>query len=37
MKQYGVTASDLLEGIPVSTPELTGKALYQENTQTLSW
>jgi sulfur relay (sulfurtransferase) complex TusBCD TusD component (DsrE family) len=37
MKQYGVTASDLLEGIQVSTPELTGKALYQENTQTLSW
>jgi sulfur relay (sulfurtransferase) complex TusBCD TusD component (DsrE family) len=37
MKKYGVTSSDLLGGIKVGTPELTGEALFQDNTKTLSW
>jgi hypothetical protein len=37
MKKYGVTSSDLLDGIKVGTPELTGEALFQDNTKTLSW
>ncbi len=37
MKQYGVQQADLLPGLAVSTPDLTGAALFRENTRTLSW
>jgi sulfur relay (sulfurtransferase) complex TusBCD TusD component (DsrE family) len=37
MKKYGIKESDLLDGIKVGTPELTGSALFRDNTKTLSW
>jgi len=37
MKHYGVKESDLLPGLKVGNPELTGSALFKDNTQTLTW
>jgi sulfur relay (sulfurtransferase) complex TusBCD TusD component (DsrE family) len=37
MKHYGVNESDLLPGLKVGNPELTGAALFKENTKTLTW
>jgi predicted peroxiredoxin len=37
MKQVGVKESDLLPGFKVGNPELTGGALFKDNTKTLSW
>jgi sulfur relay (sulfurtransferase) complex TusBCD TusD component (DsrE family) len=37
MKQYGVAESDLLPGLKVGNPELTGAALFKDNTRTLTW
>lgn len=37
MKKYGVAEADLLPGIKVGNPELTGAALFQDETKTLSW
>lgn len=37
MKQYGVKTADLLPGLRVSTPELTGAAIFAEGARTLSW
>jgi intracellular sulfur oxidation DsrE/DsrF family protein len=37
MKQHGVNAADLLPGVKVGSPEVTGDALFKENTQTLTW
>lgn len=37
MKYYGVPASDLLPGLKVSSPDLSGAALFEANTKTLSW
>jgi intracellular sulfur oxidation DsrE/DsrF family protein len=37
MKQYGVNESDLLPGLKVGNPELTGAALFKDNTKTLTW
>lgn len=37
MKHYGVLAADLLPGIQVGKPELTGGALFRDNTKTLTW
>ncbi|MCP5196015.1 MAG: DsrE family protein [Gammaproteobacteria bacterium] len=37
MKHYGVEESDLLSGIQVGKPELTGAALFKDGTQTLTW
>jgi sulfur relay (sulfurtransferase) complex TusBCD TusD component (DsrE family) len=37
MKQYGVKEADILPGVKVSSPELTGNALFQDNTKTLTW
>ena len=37
MKQYGVSESDLLEGIKVGNPDFTGEALFRDDTKTLSW
>ncbi|MBE9176877.1 DsrE family protein [Synechocystis salina LEGE 06155] len=37
MKQYGVSEEDLLDGIKVGNPTLTGEMLFQDDTQTLSW
>ena len=37
MKHYGVKETDLLSGIKVGKPELTGGQLFQDNTKTLTW
>jgi sulfur relay (sulfurtransferase) complex TusBCD TusD component (DsrE family) len=37
MKHYGVQEADLLPGIKVGNPELTGNALFKDNTRTLTW
>jgi predicted peroxiredoxin len=37
MKHYGVKESDLLPGIQVGKPELTGGVLFKDNTKTLTW
>ena len=37
MKHYGVKESDLLPGVQVGKPELTGAALFKDGTQTLTW
>ena len=37
MKHYGVKESDLLPGIQVGKPELTGDALFKDNTKTMTW
>ena len=37
MKHYGVKESDLLPGVKVGNPELTGTALFKDNTKTLTW
>jgi len=37
MKHYGVKESDLLPGIKIGNAELTGGALFKDNTKTLTW
>jgi sulfur relay (sulfurtransferase) complex TusBCD TusD component (DsrE family) len=37
MKHYGVKESDLLPALKVGNPELTGGALFKDNTRTLTW
>jgi sulfur relay (sulfurtransferase) complex TusBCD TusD component (DsrE family) len=37
MKHYAVGQSDLLPGIQVGNPELTGDALFRDKTKTLTW
>jgi predicted peroxiredoxin len=37
MAHYGVAEADLLPGIKVGNPELTGEALFKDKTQTLTW
>ena len=37
MQHYGVKQTDLLPGIQVGNPELTGNALFKDDTKTLSW
>lgn len=37
MKHYGVETADLLPGIQVGKPELTGAALFKDDTKTMSW
>ena len=37
IKHYNVQESDLLPGLKVSNPDLTGGALFQDNTKALSW
>lgn len=37
MKHYGVDRADLLDGVKVGNPELTGAALFKDNTKTLTW
>jgi sulfur relay (sulfurtransferase) complex TusBCD TusD component (DsrE family) len=37
MKHYGVAESDLLGGLQVGNPELTGGLLFKDGTQTLTW
>jgi len=37
MKHYGINEADLLPGMKVGKPELTGPALFKDNTKTLTW
>ena len=37
MKHYGVAEGDLLPGLQVGSPEMTGQALFQDGTKTLTW
>ena len=37
MKYYGVREADLLPGIKVGGPNLTGEALFKDNTKSISW
>jgi sulfur relay (sulfurtransferase) complex TusBCD TusD component (DsrE family) len=37
MQHYGVKESDLLPGLKVGNPEVTGGALFKENTKTMTW
>ena len=37
MKQYGIKEADLLPGVKIGSPELTGNALFKDNTKTLTW
>ncbi len=37
MKHYGLKEADLLQGLTVGNPKLTGAALFKENTKTLTW
>lgn len=37
MKHYGVSESDLLDGLQVGNPKLTGDALFAPDTRTLTW
>jgi sulfur relay (sulfurtransferase) complex TusBCD TusD component (DsrE family) len=37
MEHYGVKETDLLPGIQVGKPELTGGALFKDDTKTLTW
>lgn len=37
MKHYGVKKTDLLPGIKVGNPDLTGSMLFRGNTKTLAW
>jgi sulfur relay (sulfurtransferase) complex TusBCD TusD component (DsrE family) len=37
MKHYGVTEADLIPGLEVGNPDLTGGALFQDNAKSLTW
>jgi sulfur relay (sulfurtransferase) complex TusBCD TusD component (DsrE family) len=37
MKHYGVQEAELLSGLKVGNPDLTGAALFKDDTQTLTW
>lgn len=37
MKHYGVKKTDLLPGMKVGNPDLTGSMLFRANTKTLAW
>ena len=37
MKHYGVAEADLLPGLKIGSPEVTGAALFRSDTRTLTW
>lgn len=37
MKHYGIKDADLLDGIKLGNPDLTGSLLFKEDTKTLTW
>jgi sulfur relay (sulfurtransferase) complex TusBCD TusD component (DsrE family) len=37
MKHYGVAEADLLPGVKLGNPDVTGPALFRDNTKTLTW
>lgn len=36
-KQYGMKEADFVKGLQLGRPDLTGPALFKDNTKTLSW
>lgn len=37
MEHYGVKADDLIDGVQIGKPELTGGQLFKDDTKTLTW
>jgi sulfur relay (sulfurtransferase) complex TusBCD TusD component (DsrE family) len=37
MEHYGVKEADVLPGVKVGNPQVTGDALFKDNTKTLTW
>ncbi len=37
MKHYGVKEADLLPGLKIGSPEVTGAAVFKDNTKSLTW
>lgn len=37
MKHYGVNEADLLPGLKIGSPEVTGAAVFKDNTKSLTW
>jgi sulfur relay (sulfurtransferase) complex TusBCD TusD component (DsrE family) len=37
MRHHGVKDEDLLSGIKIGNPELTGEALFKDHTKTMTW
>ncbi|MBK6854184.1 MAG: DsrE family protein [Burkholderiales bacterium] len=37
MKHFGIKEADLLPGLKVGNPELTGAAVFKDNTKSLTW
>jgi hypothetical protein len=37
MEHYGIETGDLIEGANVGNPDLTGAALFKDDTRTLTW
>ena len=37
MKHYGIKETDLLPGLKVGNPEVTGAAVFKDNTKSLTW
>ncbi len=37
MEHYGVKVDDLIEGVQIGKPELTGDQLFKDDTKTLTW
>ncbi len=37
MQHFGIKEADLLPGLKIGKPELTGAALFRDNTRTLTW
>lgn len=37
MEHYGVKKEDLIDGLQIGNPELTGSLLFKDDTKTLSW
>jgi sulfur relay (sulfurtransferase) complex TusBCD TusD component (DsrE family) len=37
MKYFGVKEADIVKGLTIGSPDITGAALFKDNTKTLSW
>lgn len=37
MQHFGVKETELIDGVKIGNPELTGSLLFKDNTKTLSW
>ena len=37
LKHYGLTPNDLLPGVKMGSPKVTGDALFKDGTKTMTW